>query len=348
MTRAAAPPPAAAPAAAADADPRRADPHESAGGGDRRRTIVVVLALLGNLAIAVSKGVAAALTGSSAMASEAVHSLIDTTNEVLLLYGLHRSHVPPDRRHPFGHDREVYFWSFIVALLIFALGAGVSAYEGVSRLRDPRPLHAFGVSLAVLGVAFVFEGISWIASLRELRRSRGEDGLIAAVRRSKDPSTFTVFLEDSAALIGIGLAAAGLLAARLSGRAEFDALASIAIALLLGATSFFLARETKGLLIGEQADPRVHESLLRIAATDPAIAHANGIVTVQLGPERVLAALSAEFRDELAAPQIEACVTRLERAFADAHPEVSVLFVKPQASEVWARRRGALHGPPPE
>ncbi|HEU4665998.1 MAG TPA: cation diffusion facilitator family transporter [Dokdonella sp.] len=310
----------------------------------QRRTRVVWLALGGNLAIAIAKFVAAALTGSSAMASEGVHSLVDTSNEVLLLYGLRRASAPPDADHPFGHGREIYFWSFIVALLIFALGAGVSLYEGVLHLRHPAPLRDLALNYAVLGVSCVFEGVSWHASWRELRRSHPGGSVVAAIRRSKDPSTFTVFLEDSVALAGLVIAGVGIGVAHALGRPEADALASILIAALLGLASIFLARETKALLIGEPAHPQLRDSLLRIAAADEAIAHANGVYTAQLGPDRVLAALSAEFRDGLATDDIERCVRRLERAIREAHPDVVALFVKPQPKAVWAERVERLVG----
>jgi uncharacterized protein (TIGR02284 family) len=314
----------------------------SAQTANRRRLRVVLLALGGNFAIAVAKFAAAAFTGSSAMASEGVHSLVDTSNELLLLHGLRRSQAPPSAAHPFGHGREVYFWSFMVALLIFALGACVSLYGGVLHLLQPRPLRDLGVNYAVLGVSCVFEGISWRASWRELRRADPSGSVFEAVRRSKDPSTFTVFLEDSVALAGLAIAAIGIAIAHALGRPEADAIASIAIAILLALASMFLARETKALLIGEQAHPRLRASLLRIAAADAAVQQANGVVTAQLGPDRVLAALSAEFPDELRTPDIEDCVARLEQAIRQAHPEVVVLFVKPQVHAVWARRRERL------
>jgi cation diffusion facilitator family transporter len=303
---------------------------------------VVLIALTGNLLIAVSKFVAAALTGSSAMLSEGVHSLADTANELLMLYGLKRAQAPADVAHPFGHGREVYFWSFIVALLIFAVGAGVSFYEGVQRLLVPHTVDHVLTNYIVLGVSFVFEGISWGAALRRLRRSKGERGYLEAMRRSKDPTVFTVLLEDSAALTGLLVAAIGITLAAVTGYSQYDAAASLVIAAILCVTSFFLARETKALLIGEPAHSHVQASLLEIASRDGAVAHANGVVTAQLGPDHVLAALSAEFEDALTTPQIEACVERLETAFKSAHPEIVAVFVKPQTKSVWASRRAAL------
>lgn len=274
--------------------------------------------------------------------SEGVHSLVDTSNELLLLYGLRRASAPADAAHPFGYGREIYFWSFIVALLIFALGAGVSLYEGLRHLAHPLPLRDPTVNYAVLGLSFAFEGVSWHASWRELRRAETGGSVLDAIRRSKDPSTFTVFLEDSVALAGLVVAAIGIGLAHALGRPEADALASIAIAILLGAAAIFLARETKALLIGEPAHPHLRTSLLRIAVADRAIANANGVYTAQLGPDRVLAALSAEFRDGLLTEDIEACVCRLEAAIHEAHPEVVALFVKPQPNAVCSDRRERL------
>jgi len=303
---------------------------------------VVVIALAGNGLIAASKFVAAAVTGSSAMLSEAVHSAADTANELLMLYGLKRARQPPTIAHPFGQGREVYFWSFIVALLIFLVGAGVSFYDGIAHWLNPRPVSHLYANYAVLALSFVFEGISWSVAMRRIRSSKGSAGYVEAMRRSKDPTVFTVLIEDSAALIGLALAFAGITLAALTGRPEFDAAASLLIGVLLCATSYFLARETKALLIGEPAYASVQASILKIAAADPAIARANGIVTAQLGPDHVLAALSAEFEDHLSTSEIEVCVGRLEAAVKEAHPEIVALFLKPQAHSVWSARRAQL------
>jgi len=261
---------------------------------------------------------------------------------MLLLHGLKRARAPATVEHPFGQGREVYFWSFIVALLIFAVGAGVSFYEGVHRWLSPQPVKHVWANFAVLGVSFVFEGISWTAALRRLNQTKGDKGYIQAMRSSKDPTVFTVLLEDSAALVGLILAFAGIALAAATGRSEFDAAASIAISLLLCATSYFLAGETKALLIGERAHSHVQRSLEQIARSHPAIAQVNGVLTAQLGPDHVIAALSAEFDDELKTPQIEACVEELEAKFKQAHPEIVSVFVKPQKHAVWLARREKL------
>ena len=314
--------------------------HAAAKSGSR---LVVYAALAGNLAIAITKFIAAAITGSSAMLSEGVHSLVDTTNEVLLLYGMSRAKKDPDRSHPFGYGRELYFWAFIVALLVFALGAGVSIYEGVVHLLHPEAMVRPLVNYIVLAASMVFEGGSWLLALRDFRAHKGKLGYFQAFRRSKDPTTFTVLFEDSAALLGLLIALAGVAAAQWLQMPRLDGVASIAIGIVLAISSLLLARETKGLLIGESAHPQVRDAILRIAGDDEDVRFANGVLTVQMGPDQVVAALSAEFRDGLDSNRIEACVNRVEAAIKQAHPVVSVLFVKPQTRAVWERRTSGLH-----
>lgn len=304
--------------------------------------LVVYAALVGNLAIAIAKFIAAGISGSSAMLSEGVHSLVDTTNELLLLYGLHRAEKAPDTTHPFGYGRELYFWSFIVALLVFAAGAGVSAYEGISHIRHPEPAKSHLMSYIVLGVSILFEGTSWYLALREFRRTKGKQGYFEAFRRSKDPSTFTVLLEDSAALLGLGFALAGLLAAQLLEMPVLDGVASLGIAAVLATTAFLLARETKGLLVGEPAHPKVASTILELAAADADVRGANGVTTMQMGPRQVVAMLSCEFEDARNTQQIEACITRIEDAVKRQYPELKALFVKPQTPEVFQARRAVL------
>jgi cation diffusion facilitator family transporter len=307
---------------------------------DARNVVYAALGL--NLAIAATKFIAAWFTGSAAMLSEAVHSLVDTINELLLLYGMHRAGKRPDRGHPFGYGRELYFWSFIVALLVFALGAGVALYEGISHLLARTPIEHVVVNYVVIVLSFGFEAASWQVAMKEFRAAKGDLGYFEAFQSSKDPTTFTVLFEDSAALVGLAIAFAGILGAQLLHLPELDGIASILIAIVLTVSSLFLARETKALLIGEPALPHVQDSILKIAEADPAIRKANGVLTVHLGPEQVVAALSAEFEDCLTTPQIEACVNRVEAAIKAAHPEITILFVKPQTPETWKARRDAL------
>jgi cation diffusion facilitator family transporter len=305
----------------------------------------IYAALLGNLLIAITKFAAAAWTGSSAMLSEGVHSLVDTGNEVLLLYGLRRAARPPDVARPFGYGREIYFWTFIVALLVFALGAGVSFYEGIVHMRDPEPVESPVVNYVVLGLSLVFEGGSWWVALKEFRRAKGSLGYFRAVRESKDPTTFTVLFEDSAALLGLLIALIGISAAQFFDRPELDGLASIGIGLVLAVTAIVLARETKGLLMGEAAHPDVQASILSIAQADPAVERANGVLTVHMGPQQVVAALSADFEDELTTAEIEACVRRIETRVKASHPEITTLFIKPQNTGTYRKRQQALEEP---
>jgi cation diffusion facilitator family transporter len=309
----------------------------------------VYAALIGNLLVAATKTIAASLTGSSAMLSEAVHSFVDSGNEILLLYGIRRAARPPARAHPVGHGRELYFWSFIVALLVFALGAGVSLYEGVIHIRRPEPITDPRISYLVLGLAFLFEGGSWLVSARQFNAARAGQGVLEAFRRSKDPPSFLVLFEDSAALAGILIAAGGTYAATSLGVAVADGVASLLIGLLLAAVAALLARESKSLLIGERADRRLVDSILRIAGSVPAVAHANGALTFQVGVEQILVALSVEFRADLRAPAIEAAVLELEQQIGRAHPEVVTLFVKPQSPETYqAKVRALAEGEEPE
>ncbi|MGN6143018.1 MAG: cation diffusion facilitator family transporter [Mesorhizobium sp.] len=305
-------------------------------GGSRR---VIYAALAGNLAIALTKFAAAFFTGSSAMLSEGVHSLVDTGNGGLLLYGMHRAARPADATHPFGHGRELYFWSFIVALLVFALGAGVSFYEGVMHIMAPEPVANPVVNYVVLGFSLLFEGGSWWVALKEFRKTKGRLGWFQAVRLSKDPSVYTVLFEDSAALLGLLVAFAGISAAEVFDIPEFDGVASLGIAAILGATAIFLARESKGLLLGEPASREVQAKVLAIAQQDAAVQRANGLVSVHIGPEEIIAGLSVEFEDHVAAPEIEACVERIEARLKVEVPTVKSLFVKPQTTRTWERRR---------
>jgi cation diffusion facilitator family transporter len=273
------------------------------------------------------------------MASEAIHSVVDTTNEILLLYGIHRSKQKADAEHPFGHGREVYFWSFVVSLLIFALGAGFSIYEGVSRVLRPVPIESPGISYIVLALAFIFEGGSWLVSLKQFKEAKGELGFFDAFRISKDPPSFMTLFEDSVALIGILVAAASTFAAVALGRPEIDGIGSVGIGLLLAATSVFLARESKSLLMGEPAYPFVRQSILSIANAHPGCLRANGLITVQLGPSQVVAMLSLEFSDNLVATEIEEAVVGLEKSVREANPDIVALFVKPQTEKTFQDQR---------
>ena len=306
-------------------------------GGDAGSRTAVWAALIGNVLVAATKAGAAAFTGSSAMLSEAVHSFVDTGNEMLLLYGMRKAKQKADRDHPAGYGRELYFWSFIVALLVFALGAGVSIFQGVQRVRHPQQIENAIVSEIVLAASFLFEGYSWMVSVRQFSQAKGELGWWQAFVKSKDPPLFMVVFEDSAALIGIVIAAIGTVLAAHFGMPLADGISSILIGLVLVCTSTLLARESKSLLIGEKADSRLIKSILDIANAACGSSHANGVLTIQLAPDQIMAAMSFEFDDALTAPQIEEMIADIERRIHEAHPEVTSLFIKPQNPQQYTR-----------
>jgi cation diffusion facilitator family transporter len=294
---------------------------------------VIYAAILGDLLIGMTKFAAAAWTGSSSLLSEGVHSIVDTGNGFLLLYGLHRASARPDLEHPLGYGREIYFWSFVVAVLLFAFGAGISLYQGIIHVLSPEPVQHVSVSYVVLGLSAVFDGTTWLLALRNFRGERRYSEIFAAIRNSKDPPSFMVLFEDSAALAGIVIAFAGIYFSVRLNLPALDGAGSILIGLVLGTTASLLARETKSLLIGERADQPIIDSIMLVAGQIPGIAHANGVLTVHLAPQEILVALSLEFADELRTPEIEAKVIELERCVRLSHPEVVAVFVKPQSPE---------------
>ena len=306
-------------------------------GGDADSRTAVWAALVGNVLVAVTKAGAAAFTGSSAMLSEAVHSFVDTGNEMLLLYGMRVAKKKADRDHPAGYGRELYFWSFIVALLVFALGAGVSIFQGVQRVRHPQEIENAIVSEIVLAASFLFEGYSWVVSVRQFSKAKGDLGWWQAFVKSKDPPLFMVVFEDSAALIGIVIAAVGTVLAAHVDMPLADGISSILIGLLLACTSTLLARESKSLLIGEKADSALIKSILDIANAACGSSRANGVLTIQMAPDQIMAAMSFEFDDTLTAPEIEEMIADIERRIHAAHPEVTSLFIKPQNPQQYTR-----------
>jgi len=261
-----------------------------------------------------------------------VHSVVDSSNQVLMLYGYHRASRPPDESHPLGYGRELYFWSFIVALLIFALGSGVSLYQGVLHVNAPEPITDPIVSFVVLGLSFLFEGASWLFAMRRFRPESERFGYYEAFVRSKDPPAFMVLLEDTAALVGIVIATAATAAAVSLAQPVWDGVGSILIGILLGIVSIGLARESKSLLIGEPAHSELARSILDIARRSPGVLQANGLLTVQLSPAEVVAALSVEFADEKRADDIEQCVISIESEIRKHHPSVAGVFIKPQTN----------------
>jgi cation diffusion facilitator family transporter len=286
---------------------------------------VIYAALAGNVAIAVLKFVAAAITGSAAMLAEGVHSAVDTGNQGLLLYGLHRAKRPADERFPFGYGKEIYFWSFVVAIEVFTVGAGAALGRGVLQLLHPEPQRAVAVNYAVLGLSLLFEGASWLFALKEFSRTKGKWTYLQAVRRGKDPTRFMVVFEDSAALIGLLIALAGVAAHQVSGNPLYDALASMLIGLVLATTAVWLAYETKGLLIGESANREVVENIERVGAQIEGIERVVEVLTMHVGPQFILVALTLIMKKS--APR-EQAIAHFERQIRTTHPRIKRVFVR--------------------
>ncbi|MHA6718053.1 cation diffusion facilitator family transporter [Sphingomonas sp. RS6] len=298
-----------------------------------RENIVVYAALAANVGIAVAKFVAAAFTGSSSMLTEGVHSMVDSGNQGLLLFGQHRANRPPDQAHPFGYGRELYFWAFVVAILIFGLGAGVSVYEGWRHIAEPEPLRDPLVNYIVLAIAFALEGTSWAIAVRDFARSKGDTGWWQAVRDSKDPAGFIVLFEDSAALAGLVIAAIGVWASHAWGDPRIDGAASIVIGVILGAVATLLAREAKGLLIGERANPDLIRQVRAMLDAEPAIVHVNHVRTIHTAPDRVFAAISADFDDDVPMGEAEALIERIEARLKERLPQLSSIYIRPEKRE---------------
>ncbi|MCW8854858.1 MAG: cation diffusion facilitator family transporter [Gammaproteobacteria bacterium] len=289
---------------------------------------VIIAALIGNALIAITKFIAATITGSSAMLSEGIHSLVDTGNQVLLLHGIKQSKKPADEHFPFGHGKEIYFWSFIVAILIFALGGGISIYEGIQHLMHPSPMTNPMINYIVLGLAMVFEGAAWLFALSEFSRAKGKWGYIEAVQRAKDPSIFVVLFEDSAAMLGLMVAFAGIALAQYTGFLYFDGIASIIIGLILIGTAIWLAYETKGLLIGESANQYVVKGIREILQVSPVIDHVNEVLTMHMGPDYVLVNLSVDFKNNISAHEVENIIETFDKDIKQQYPQVKRIFIE--------------------
>ena len=292
---------------------------------------VLIAALAANVGIAVAKFVAAGITGSSAMLTEGVHSLVDSSNQLLLMYGQKRAAKPPDAKHPGGYGRELYFWSFIVALLVFALGAGVSVYEGIQHFRAPEPAVSPLIAYGVLVFAFVLEGASTLAAFKEFNRARGSKSWWEALVSTKDATTVIVLLENGAAMTGLAIAAAGLALSELTGDPRLDGAASILIGVLLGAVAIFLAREAKGLLIGEAADPELIAGI-RKAVSRKGILGIGEIMTIHNSPDQIVAAINVDFDDTLSAADVERMVREIEATLCGEFPAIYRVYVRPHDS----------------
>jgi len=289
---------------------------------------VIFAALAGNTLIAVTKFTAAFFTGSSAMLSEAIHSLVDTGNQGLLLYGMKQARRPADKDFPFGHGKEIYFWSFIVAILIFALGGGISVYEGIHHILHPQPPTNPLINYIVLGLAIIFEGAAWIFALREFRHTKGGNSYIRAINQTKDPSILVVLFEDSAALLGLLVASVGITLTHLTGNMVFDGAASVIIGCILIGTSIWLARETKGLLIGESADPQIVSGINDIVQQSSIVDGVNEVLTMHMGPEFILVTMSVDFVDSASADMVERQIGALDLEIRERFPRVKRVFIE--------------------
>jgi cation diffusion facilitator family transporter len=292
-------------------------------------TRTLVIAFLANLGIAASKFVAAAITGSSAMLTEGVHSVVDSTNQLLLMWGRRQSKKPADKFHPLGYGRELYFWSFVVAVLVFSLGAGVSIYEGIIHIAEPEEAVSPIIAYVVLLVAFLLEGWSTLEAFNEFKAAKGSLGWIAAIRRSKDPPAFIVLLENGAAMAGIIAAAVGVFLSQLTGDPFYDGAASVVIGIILGVTAFVLAYESKGLLIGEAADPELVRGLRDLACGKPGIVGVGHVLTVHSAPDQIIAMMNVDFRDSITAGDVERIVCEVETEAHQRWPHVRRLFIRP-------------------
>lgn len=292
---------------------------------------VIYAALVGNALIAVTKFIAAAITGSSAMLSEGIHSCVDTGNQVLLLHGLKKAQKPPDQKFPFGHGKEVYFWSFIVAILIFALGAGISMYEGVIHILHPVPVEDPYINYIVLGLAMIFEGAAWYFAFKEFTKAKGKWSYVSAVKRGKDPSLFVVLFEDSAAMLGLAAAFLGVFLGDMTGIPYFDGGASIVIGLILAGTALWLAYETKSLLIGESANMPIVEGIRSIASSQDNIEHVNEVLTLHMGPDYILANVSLDFADRVSAQIVEDTIESIDKEIKSRYPQVKRIFIEAES-----------------
>jgi cation diffusion facilitator family transporter len=304
-------------------------------------TKVIYAAIVANLAIAAIKFSAAAFTGSSAMLSEGIHSLVDTGNGGLMLLGVRRSHKPADAEHPFGYGKELYFWTLIVAIVIFAVGGGVSAYEGVLHLLHPVPIEQPIWNYVVLSLAFIFEGYSFLVAYRAFRREKGEHTIWQSIESSKDPTTYTVLFEDSAALLGLVVAFMGVFLAHKLNNPYFDGAASVIIGIILAVVALLLAYESKGLLVGEPLDPETLKNIKRLAESDPRVEEVKNALTMYFGPHTILLAMDLQFRKDLSAAEVEESIDRLEETIRQHYPDIKHIFIESESLAPRQQRKAA-------
>ncbi|BAY16516.1 cation diffusion facilitator family transporter [Nostoc sp. HK-01] len=299
----------------------------------------IFAAMGANLAIAITKFIAAFMTNSSAMISEGIHSLVDTADQLLLLLGIRMSQKPADDSHPFGYGQELYFWTLIVAIFIFAIGGGMSIYEGITHLINPSPLEDPMWNYIVLGLAIIFEGFSWTVALKEFLPTKGNQTFWQAIKNSKDPTVFTVLFEDSAAILGLIVALIGIFLGHLFNNVYFDGIASIIIGIILAVVAVLLARESKGLLVGESANPQTVANIRSLSKIEPGVQEVIRVLTMQLAPQEVLLNLEIQFAKNLTGEEIALTVERLETKICQKHPEIKQIFI--EAKSLSATRKSS-------
>ena len=293
---------------------------------------VIFAALIGNGAIAIAKFVMSALTGSAAMFSEGIHSVVDTGNQVLLLYGLKQAKKPPNDKFPFGHGKEVYFWSFVVALIIFAVGAGLSIYKGVQHIQHPHVITDPFWNYIVLGVAMIIEAFVFYVAIKEFNKVKGDDNYLAAIQKGKDPGLFVVLLEDAAAMAGLMVAMIGIGISQATGNYIFDGIASVIIGFILALVAILLAVETKGLLIGESADKKVVHGIRDVLHQTRGVQKVNEVLTMHMGPDYILVNLSVEFSDHIRTGEMEQLISSLDREIKVKYKNVRRIFIEAESN----------------
>lgn len=291
-------------------------------------------ALLANLLIAATKFIAGAVTNSSSMISEGIHSTVDTVNELLLLYGLKRSKKPADKRHPFGYGKELYFWSFIVSILIFGLGGGLSIYQGIVHIRRPEPLGDPTWNYIVLGCSVIFEGISFVIAIKEFNKVRGGTAFWQAVVRSKDPSSFLVLFEDGAAVLGLVIVFVLMQCSHAFNLPFLDGVASVLVGLLLVAVSLILARESRSLLMGEGIAPETQQKIITLAEQDDAVVKVVNVLSTYQSPEEVVLMLIVYFKPHLDTEELTGAIDRIRKRIKEQFELIAVVIIQPQAHPV--------------
>ncbi len=288
---------------------------------------VVLAALIGNILIAVTKFFAAAFTGSSAMLSEGIHSLVDVGNQVLLLFGLKQAKKPATPEHPYGFGKEIYFYSFVVAILLFAFGGGLSIYEGIKHLQHPEAIKGIYINYIVLGFAFIFEGAAWWVAYKEFKKISKRFHWFHAINRAKDPAIIVVLLEDSAAMIGLFIATVGITLSHMLNMPIIDSMASILIGSLLLLIASWLAYESKSLLVGEAANPEICLAVQKIISQSEYCDGVQNIMTMHISPEDILLNLQVDFKDDLTSQQVEATIAEFEQHIKQTIPSISWIFI---------------------